>query len=106
VVSYKGEHNEMLGGANVSRRRDKLVALRLERGWSQEDVAKQLRVTTSFYGMIEQGVRTPRLALALAMESLFGVPVSELFLKCNQTKCWEEATKPPQPLKLLNQIVS
>ena len=65
----------------MSRRRDKLVALRLERGWSQEDVAKQLRVTTSFYGMIEQGVRTPRLALALAMESLFGVPVSELFFE-------------------------
>ena len=56
-------------------RREKLIELRVQKGWLQEDVAKKLGITTSFYGMIEQGVRTPRIPLALAMEELFGVPV-------------------------------
>lgn len=60
-------------------RRDYLVKLRLTRGWQQKDVAAQLGVTASFYGMIEQGVRTPRLSMALQMERLFGVPVHVLF---------------------------
>ena len=67
-------------------RREKLVALRTEKGWTQRDVAEKLGVTTSFYGMIEQGVRTPRIPLALAMEELFGVSVQELFFELAPNK--------------------
>lgn len=63
------------------RRRNRLIELRVERGWRQKDVAERLGVTTSAYGMIEQGVRTPRLPLALQIEELFGVPLGELFFE-------------------------
>lgn len=62
-------------------RREKLIELRVQKDWLQEDVAKKLGITASFYGMIEQGVRTPRIPLALAMEELFGVPVKEPFFE-------------------------
>ena len=76
--------------------REKLIELRVQKGWLQEDVAKKLGITTSFYGMIEQGVRTPRIPLALAMEELFGVPVKELFLSLHPTKRLVKTTKPPR----------
>lgn len=60
-------------------RRYHLIENRKKRGWTQAQVAEKLGVTTSFYGMIEQGSRNPRLPLALAMENLFGIPASELF---------------------------
>jgi putative transcriptional regulator len=81
-------------------RREKLIELRVQKGWLQEDVAKKLGITTSFYGMIEQGVRTPRIPLALAMEELFGVPVKELFLNLHPTKRLVKTTKPPQPARV------
>ncbi|NPV30754.1 MAG: helix-turn-helix transcriptional regulator [Firmicutes bacterium] len=60
-------------------RRYRLIEARKEHGWTQAQVAERLGVTPSFYGMIEQGSRNPRLPLALAMENLFGIPASELF---------------------------
>lgn len=67
-------------------RRTRLIELRKKHGWRQEDVAKKLGVTTSFYGMIEQGTRIPRLPLALAMEELFQVPAGELFYELKPNK--------------------
>ncbi|GAV24768.1 transcriptional regulator [Carboxydothermus islandicus] len=56
-----------------------LINARKNHGWTQAQVAEKLGITPSFYGMIEQGSRNPRLPLALAMEKLFGIPASELF---------------------------
>lgn len=60
-------------------RRMRLFRARKARGWTQAEVAKRLGITASFYGMIEQGVRNPRLPLALKLESIFGLPAAELF---------------------------
>lgn len=60
-------------------KRHRLIEARKKHGWTQAKVAERLGVTPSFYGMIEQGNRNPRLPLALAMENLFGIPASELF---------------------------
>lgn len=60
-------------------KRHQLIEARKNHGWTQALVAERLGVTPSFYGMIEQGSRNPRLPLALAMETLFGIPASELF---------------------------
>lgn len=60
-------------------KRHRLIEARKKHGWTQAQVAERLGVTPSFYGMIEQGSRNPRLPLALAMENLFGIPASELF---------------------------
>jgi putative transcriptional regulator len=60
-------------------RRQRLIEARKNRKWTQADVAEKLNITASFYGMIEQGSRNPRLPLALSLEKLFGIPASELF---------------------------
>ena len=68
-------------------RRDPLVARRNARGWSQADVVAELStrfsitITTSYYGMIEQGVRTPKLPLAFAIAKLFECAPEELFFE-------------------------
>lgn len=60
-------------------RRYRLITARKERGWTQADVAQKLRITTGFYGMLEQGSRNPRLPLAFSLERLFGISVGQLF---------------------------
>jgi putative transcriptional regulator len=60
-------------------KRFRLISARKSLGWTQAQVAEKLGITPSFYGMIEQGSRNPRLPLALAMENLFGLQASELF---------------------------
>ncbi len=37
--------------------RTKLKLLRVEKGWSQEDVAKQIGISTQSYALIERGIR-------------------------------------------------
>lgn len=70
---------------DFSTRREKLIDLRKEKGWLQKDVVKNLnveydlKISESYYGMIEQGVRTPALNVALAISSLFETNPSEIF---------------------------
>lgn len=73
--------------------REKLIACREERGWTQKDVRDQLYnlygidITVSYYGMIEAGARLPKLALAIAIATLFGMRVEDLFEDLIPTKC-------------------
>lgn len=66
-------------------RRHNLIALRKKRGWVQKDVVRELKrkygieITESYYGMIEQGVRTPQLRIAVAIADLFGKSVEDIF---------------------------
>lgn len=60
-------------------RRYCLIEARKNRNWTQEDVARKLKITAGFYGMLEQGHRNPRLPLAFSLERLFGIPVGQLF---------------------------
>lgn len=68
-------------------RRETLIKLRKQKNWSQKDVVSLLEVrfdieiTESYYGMIEQGVRTPKLQIALAIAQLFKVNPSEIFFE-------------------------
>lgn len=60
-------------------RRYRLISARKNRGWTQAHVAQKLNITTSFYGMLEQGTRNPRLPLAFSLEKIFAIPAKELF---------------------------
>lgn len=77
-------------------RRESLVHKRQAREWSQKDVVRELNerfnidITESYYGMIEQGKRTPKLELALAIARLFECSPEEIFLSIDTTKCWAE----------------
>jgi putative transcriptional regulator len=66
-------------------RREALIDMRKSRGWLQKNVVEELlkrfgiSITESYYGMIEQGVRTPKLELALAISNLYECKPDEIF---------------------------
>ena len=62
----------------------RIALLRVEKGWSQAELAKRLGVSASSVGMYEQGRREPSLALLLCLAQVFGVTTDYLLTgKCN-----------------------
>ena len=53
--------------------------LRAERGWTQGDLAKQLRVSRQTVNAIETGRYDPSLPLAFAIAKLFSRRIEEVF---------------------------
>ena len=53
--------------------------LRSERGWTQGDLAKQLRVSRQTVNAIETGRYDPSLPLAFAIAKLFRRRIEEIF---------------------------
>ena len=72
---------------NLIQRRNKLIELRKERSLLQKDVIDLLKnhyginISESYYGMIEQGTRTPNLRIALAIADLFDVDPRDIFFE-------------------------
>ena len=68
-----------------TKRRLTLINLRNKKGWLQRDVVSELKnrygieITESYYGMIEQGVRTPKLNIAVAISKLFESEIDVIF---------------------------
>jgi putative transcriptional regulator len=73
-------------------KRTKLVSLRKENFWSQKDVVNILhqkfgiKITNSYYGMIEQGARNPTLKLGVAISKIFNVGIDEIFFEQQHNK--------------------
>ena len=64
--------------------RKTLVSLRKKMNLTQKDISSKLGITASYYGMIEQGTRTPSLTLAKNIASFFGKNIEEIFLNSNK----------------------
>ena len=60
-------------------RLDKLMAIRILKGLRQQDVAIGIGITTSYYGMIEQGVRLPQLQVAYKLARFFNMSIEDIF---------------------------
>ncbi|TEB13418.1 helix-turn-helix transcriptional regulator [Pelotomaculum propionicicum] len=60
--------------------RQRLIGLREKSGFTQEEVAKKVGVSRSFYGLIETGTRNPTYGLAKKIAEFFEVDVEVLFL--------------------------
>ncbi|KMT22975.1 helix-turn-helix transcriptional regulator [Clostridium cylindrosporum] len=56
-----------------------LIDLRNSIGLTQKQIAEKVGITTSYYGMIEQGVRTPKLDIAKKIAYIFNKKVEEIF---------------------------
>lgn len=56
-----------------------LRAMRLERHWTQEHLAKTVGISRSYYSMIEYGKRDPTLHLAARMAEILDVDIPTLF---------------------------
>jgi putative transcriptional regulator len=59
--------------------RNRLKALRAERGWSQAEVAERLDVSRQSVNAIETGKYDPSLPLAFKIARLFGLPIEAIF---------------------------
>jgi putative transcriptional regulator len=59
--------------------KNRLKALRAERGWSQGDLAEQLQVSRQSVNAIETGRYDPSLPLAFRIARLFALPVEAIF---------------------------
>lgn len=57
---------------------ERICLLRRRLGWSQAELARQLRVSSSTVGMYEQGRREPSLNAAVELSRAFGVSVDYL----------------------------
>ena len=60
--------------------KNKVEQLRKERGLSQDEFAKMLRVSRQTISSIETGKYTPSLELAFAISDFFGKPIEEIFI--------------------------
>ena len=58
---------------------NRLRVLRAERGWSQLDLARRLKVSRQTVNAIETGKYCPSLPLAFTAARLFRLPVEEIF---------------------------
>ncbi len=56
----------------------KIKKLRKQKNMTQEELAEKIRVTGSYVGFIEQGLRHPSLATADKIARVLGVKLSEL----------------------------
>ena len=59
--------------------KNRLPELRIERRWSQAELAERLEVSRQTINAIETGKYDPSLPLALKMGRLFGLKVEEIF---------------------------
>ena len=59
--------------------RNRVRALRTERGWSQEELAGRLDVSRQTINAIERERYDPNLRLALRIGRLFGLPIEGIF---------------------------
>ena len=60
--------------------KNRLEALRKERGIRQEELAAALEVSRQTIGSIENGRYNPSIILAFKLSRYFGLPIDEIFL--------------------------
>ncbi|MGX7927453.1 helix-turn-helix transcriptional regulator [Tsuneonella sp. HG094] len=61
--------------------KNRLKALRGERGWSQQDLADRLGVSRQSVNAIETGRYDPSLPLAFRIADVFAIPIEDIFLR-------------------------
>lgn len=70
----------------MSNKRSKLIRLRKEKGFTQEDMARLLQIKRSTYGNYENGYRKPDIEVVIKLKKIFGVSDDKIFLPDNDTK--------------------
>jgi putative transcriptional regulator len=59
--------------------KNRLKVLRAERGWTQEDLGKELGVSRQAVNALETEKHSPSLDLAYRISALFGMSTEEIF---------------------------
>lgn len=66
--------------------RSKLIKLRIDKGFTQEQMARLLKVTRATYANWETGYRNPSLNMVIEMKKILNVSEDKYFLPDNDTK--------------------
>ena len=66
--------------------RSRLVKLRKEKGYTQEQMARLLKVTRATYANYETGYRSPSLKSIIEMKKILGTEDDKIFLPIKDTK--------------------
>lgn len=66
--------------------RSKLIKLRMEKGFTQEQMARLLKVTRATYANYETGYRNPSLSKVMEMKKILNVSEDKYFVPDNDTK--------------------
>ena len=70
---------------NKYRQRSKLIKLRKEKGFTQEQMARLLKVTRATYANYETGYRSPNLISIMEMKKVLVTEDDKIFLQDNDT---------------------
>ena len=76
---------------------NRLALLRVDRGWSRQDLADRVGINYQTVGYIERGDYAPSLELALRMAGVFGVAVESMFSLEPFDVLTDEALAPATP---------
>lgn len=68
-----------------TRPRSKLIKLRKEKGFTQEQMARLLKIERSCYSNYENGYRNPSFENILELKKILGVKDDKIFLPDNDT---------------------
>ncbi len=66
--------------------RSKLIKLRIQKGFTQEQMARLLKVTRATYANWETGYRNPSLSMVIEMKKILNVSEDKYFVPDNDTK--------------------
>lgn len=79
--------------AKTYKPRSKLIKLRIEKGFTQEQMARLLKVTRATYANYETGYRNPNLKIVIEMKKILGTTDDKIFLPDNDTKSISKEAK-------------
>ena len=72
--------------ANSYNPRTKLTKLRIEKGFTQEQMARLLKIKRATYANYETGYRSPSLETVIELKKILGVTEDKFFLPDKDTK--------------------
>lgn len=72
------------------RPRSKLIKLRTEKGFTQDQMARLLKVTRATYANYETGYRSPSFKIIIEIKKILGTTDDKVFLPDNDTKSVEK----------------
>ncbi|RBP42401.1 Xre family transcriptional regulator [Roseimicrobium gellanilyticum] len=75
--------------------KNRLKVLRAERGWTQEDLSKQLGVSRQAVNALETEKHSPSLDLAYRISALFGLGTEEIFENPYEVSAPKNVIGPP-----------
>ncbi len=75
----------------------RLELKRIERGWSQQDLARRLRVNQTLVSAYERGLKLPSLDRLVRLQKIFNVEPMSLFQKVRGAKPTPAIVQPNRP---------